>query len=85
MGEGYLLEWGELWKILRTKSETKKTQTLQRKTGRLRTAFLHYDTPLIAGGPLASQSINHLHIHYVPRRQDDGLLLPWTLQQKGNV
>lgn len=29
-------------------------------------------------GALATQSILHLHIHYVPRRVDDGLLLPWN-------
>lgn len=31
-------------------------------------------------GVEATQSIRHLHIHYVPRRADDGLALPWTGQ-----
>lgn len=31
-------------------------------------------------GPAATQSIAHLHIHYVPRRAGDGLALPWTGQ-----
>lgn len=30
----------------------------------------------------ATQSIFHLHVHLVPRQQDDGLKLPWTDQQK---
>lgn len=29
-------------------------------------------------GPLATQTIKHLHVHVVPRRADDGLLLPWS-------
>lgn len=31
-------------------------------------------------GPAATQTITHLHIHYVPRRAGDGLVLPWTGQ-----
>lgn len=31
-------------------------------------------------GSNASQTINHFHIHYVPRRPNDGLILPWTNQ-----
>lgn len=31
-------------------------------------------------GANASQTIGHLHIHYVPRQHDDGLHLPWTGQ-----
>lgn len=33
-------------------------------------------------GPSATQTIPHIHIHYVPRRPDDGLALPWTGQVK---
>ena len=29
-------------------------------------------------GKSATQSINHLHIHLVPRAENDGLILPWT-------
>ena len=28
-------------------------------------------------GPEATQTIDHLHLHIVPRRKDDGLKLPW--------
>ncbi len=33
-------------------------------------------------GPKATQSIGHLHIHIVPRRWEDGLLLPWGDNEK---
>lgn len=33
-------------------------------------------------GPAASQSIYHLHVHYVPRKEGDGLILPWTNQHE---
>ena len=37
-----------------------------------------YDYNLItSSGPFASQTVYHLHIHFVPRREEDGLLLPW--------
>jgi histidine triad (HIT) family protein len=29
-------------------------------------------------GPLATQTVMHLHVHYVPRREGDGLSLPWS-------
>ena len=29
-------------------------------------------------GPTATQTIRHLHLHIVPRREGDGLALPWT-------
>lgn len=31
-------------------------------------------------GSLATQTIFHTHVHYVPRRNGDGLKLPWTGQ-----
>lgn len=36
---------------------------------------------ILNAGANASQSIEHLHLHYVPRRPGDGLVLPWTNQQ----
>jgi histidine triad (HIT) family protein len=35
-------------------------------------------------GTLATQTVFHLHIHFVPRRENDGLTLPWT-GQRGTV
>jgi histidine triad (HIT) family protein len=32
---------------------------------------------IVNGGPDAGQTVFHVHIHYVPRRPGDGLLLPW--------
>lgn len=34
-------------------------------------------------GADATQSVFHLHVHYVPRTRDDGLALPWY-SGKGN-
>jgi histidine triad (HIT) family protein len=31
-------------------------------------------------GSFATQPVFHTHIHYVPRRENDGLSLPWTGQ-----
>ena len=31
-------------------------------------------------GPLATQTVMHLHLHIVPRHENDGLRLPWTGQ-----
>lgn len=31
-------------------------------------------------GSAATQTIPHIHVHYVPRRVGDGLALPWTGQ-----
>ena len=33
---------------------------------------------IVNAGPAASQTVRHLHVHYVPRRPGDGLLLPWS-------
>lgn len=33
---------------------------------------------LTSRGVAATQSVFHLHIHVVPRSEDDGLRLPWT-------
>jgi histidine triad (HIT) family protein len=33
-------------------------------------------------GAEATQTVMHLHVHVVPRREDDGLALPWTGQRE---
>ena len=33
---------------------------------------------ITSGGEWATQTVFHLHVHYVPRSLDDGLALPWT-------
>lgn len=37
---------------------------------------------ITSAGVLATQSVFHLHVHIVPRREDDGLALPWTGQTR---
>lgn len=32
-------------------------------------------------GEPATQSVFHLHVHIVPRRRGDGLMLPWSVSQ----
>jgi histidine triad (HIT) family protein len=34
-------------------------------------------------GAVATQTMFHLHLHIVPRRNGDALCLPWTGQRKG--
>lgn len=36
---------------------------------------------IINVGKDATQTIPHLHVHYVPRKSDDGLILPWSNQE----
>lgn len=33
-------------------------------------------------GPAATQTVQHLHVHVIPRRDGDGLTLPWSVTQK---
>lgn len=42
--------------------------------GRKRQAF----NLITSSGTAATQTILHIHVHYVPRREGDGLLLPWS-------
>lgn len=35
---------------------------------------------ITSSGEYATQTVWHTHIHYVPRREGDGLLLPWSNQ-----
>lgn len=37
---------------------------------------------ITSSGTAATQTILHLHVHYVPRQLNDGLELPWTAQQR---
>lgn len=39
---------------------------------------------ITSAGRDATQTIFHLHVHLVPRREGDGLTLPWTGQSHGN-
>jgi histidine triad (HIT) family protein len=40
---------------------------------------------ITSAGSAATQVIRHLHLHLVPRREGDGLALPWTGQQRGET
>lgn len=35
---------------------------------------------ITSAGRSATQTVRHLHVHYVPREEGDGLTLPWTGQ-----
>jgi histidine triad (HIT) family protein len=37
---------------------------------------------ITSAGSEATQSVFHLHLHIVPRAENDGLALPWTDQSK---
>jgi histidine triad (HIT) family protein len=36
---------------------------------------------ITSAGSAATQTVFHLHVHVVPRREGDGLALPWTGQK----
>ena len=38
---------------------------------------------ITSAGAAASQTVGHLHLHVVPRRDGDGLTLPWTPRSTG--
>jgi histidine triad (HIT) family protein len=38
---------------------------------------------ITSAGPAATQTVLHLHVHYVPRHDGDGLALPWTETGRG--
>lgn len=38
---------------------------------------------ITSAGAEATQTVFHLHLHLVPRRDGDGLHLPWTGQKRG--
>lgn len=40
---------------------------------------------ITSAGHAATQTVWHLHVHYVPRFEGDGLHLPWTNQQRSAV
>jgi histidine triad (HIT) family protein len=46
-----------------------------------RAGNLHPCNIMTSAGAEATQSVFHLHAHVVPRREGDGLMLPWTEQQ----
>lgn len=37
---------------------------------------------ILSRGEPATQTVEHAHVHFVPRRPGDGLTLPWTGQVK---
>ena len=37
---------------------------------------------ITSSGEFATQTVWHTHVHYVPRREDDGLLLPWSVRNR---
>lgn len=42
----------------------------------------HPSNLITSAGREATQTVRHLHIHIVPRRKNDGLILPWTGQAR---
>jgi histidine triad (HIT) family protein len=40
---------------------------------------------ITSSGSAATQTILHIHVHYVPRRTGDGLRLPWTPYTRGDA
>lgn len=40
---------------------------------------------IVSSGANATQTVQHVHVHLVPRRPNDGLKLPWTDQQSDRI
>lgn len=40
---------------------------------------------IVSSGPTATQTVPHVHVHYVPRRKGDGLGLPWAVAGLSNA
>lgn len=56
------------------------TSRVMRRAARI-AAKMGGDMNLITSkGKEATQSVFHLHVHLVPRKENDGLTLPWTGQ-----
>ena len=51
--------------------------THMRRTGQVEDCNI-----ITSAGEVATQTVFHLHVHYVPRRAEDGLHLQWTGQDK---
>jgi diadenosine tetraphosphate (Ap4A) HIT family hydrolase len=47
-----------------------------------RQRYEHFNL-ILSVGEHATQTIEHAHVHLVPRREGDGLHLPWTGQVRG--
>ncbi|MEU3978362.1 HIT family protein [Streptomyces bacillaris] len=52
---------------------------------RSRTAGLPAANLITSKGAEATQSVYHLHVHIVPRRDGDNLPLPWTPQHEARA
>jgi histidine triad (HIT) family protein len=78
--EGHLLVIPKVHTADFTENQQVSAETMA-YASELAALFYGEDVNLITSkGKLATQSINHLHIHIVPRRKDDGLMLPWSAQ-----
>jgi histidine triad (HIT) family protein len=55
-------------------------QVMAYAANRAKTAGLDPCNLITSAGPSATQTVRHLHLHIVPRREGDGLALPWTGQ-----
>lgn len=44
----------------------------------------HSDNMISSRGRSATQSVRHLHLHYIPRTADDGIALPWYSGKGGH-
>lgn len=40
---------------------------------------------IMSTGPHATQTVQHFHVHVVPRREGDGLKLPWSDQYRTHI
>lgn len=72
-GHALVIPYGHVRDALESPSITGLTMTAA-----CQYALQHRYVNLITSvGDLATQSVRHLHVHVIPRRMDDELMLPW--------
>lgn len=50
--------------------------------GRAMSVAVRHSHIITNAGWAADQTIQHVHIHIIPRRPDDGLKMPWSWQKE---
>lgn len=64
-------------------ADPETTAVAARRFAELSRDLGHADNMISSRGRPATQSVFHLHLHYIPRATDDGVALPWYSGRTG--